>query len=99
VLPIIRIHYLGQIFSPFSGHPSDGENGPSVEDASLLFVFHGDAGIFAYVSDRIQALLLDDIETLGVEGLANLLEIDGGLILKVDTDWNGINYYGFAPTT
>ena len=28
---------------------------------------------------------------------AEALRIDGGLIMVVDTDWNGVNYYGFAP--
>jgi hypothetical protein len=99
VLPIARVHHLGQIFSPFSGHPSDGENGPNVEDASLLFVFYGDASSFAFVSVRIQELIHADVASLEIKDLANLLEIEGGLILEVDTDWNGINYYGFAPTS
>jgi hypothetical protein len=30
--------------------------------------------------------------------LAEGLQIDGGLVLIVDTDWSGVNYYGFAPT-
>ncbi len=29
--------------------------------------------------------------------LAEFLDIDGGFLVVVDTDWNGINCYGFAP--
>lgn len=36
-------------------------------------------------------------EDLGPDELAALLDIDGGMVMVVDTDWNGLNYYGFAP--
>ncbi|QXU56655.1 MULTISPECIES: hypothetical protein [Rhodococcus] len=38
-----------------------------------------------------------DPEDLDPDELFALLEIDGAMVMVVDTDWNGINYYGFAP--
>ncbi|TWH52645.1 hypothetical protein L612_002000000560 [Rhodococcus rhodochrous J38] len=38
-----------------------------------------------------------DPEDLEPDELFALLEIDGAMVMVVDTDWNGINYYGFAP--
>lgn len=92
-----RIHYLGQVYSPFSGLPADGDGGPNKADSTLLFVYYGDAGDFAYIAQRIRNDLTD-AEGTDPESLATALNIDGGIILEVDTDWNGINWYGFAPT-
>ena len=44
-----KIHYLDQIYSPFSGLPADGESGPNESDPTLLFVYYGNAGDFAYI--------------------------------------------------
>lgn len=38
-----------------------------------------------------------DPEDLEPDKLFALLEIDGVMVMVVDTDWNGVNYYGFAP--
>ena len=29
--------------------------------------------------------------------LAHAISIDGAFIIEVDTEWNGLNYYCFAP--
>lgn len=97
-LPVANIHCLQQIYSPFSGLPVDGKDGPNESDPTLLFVFYGDAAIYAYVSSRLQNVSDGDVEEIEIEKLSSTLSVDGGLILKVDTDWNGVNYYGFAPT-
>jgi hypothetical protein len=43
-------------------------------------------------------VLDDDVDETDALDLAQGLQIDGGLVLIVDTDWSGVNYYGFAPT-
>jgi hypothetical protein len=92
---LARTHHLGQVYSPFSGQPADGDDGPNEGDPTLLFVSYG--GEFAYVSDRLKALVDVVAENVDMADLTDVLTIDGGLILEVDTDWNGVNHYGFAP--
>ena len=96
-VPIVKIHYTGQVYSPFSGEPADGETGPNETDASVLFVYYGNAGEFAYVSDRMKTLTDLDREQLDIEALHGAITINGGVIMEVDNDWNGVNHYGFAP--
>lgn len=98
-LPVARISHLGRIFSPFSGLPIDGKDmdGPNIQDPTLLFVYYANAGMHAYVSQRLMNLSDVDVENTDIDELAGLLSVGGGLILEVDTDWNGLNYYGFAP--
>jgi len=96
-IPTTRIHCLEQIFSPFSGLPADGEDGPNGKDSTLLFVYYGTAGEYAYISKRLQNLVDGNIEDIDIGTLHSVLSVDGGLILEVDTDWNGVNFYGFAP--
>lgn len=96
-IPIVRVHYRDQIFSPYSGLPADNQDGPNKKDPTLLFVYNGDAGIYSYVSQRFNHSLNEDIEYLDAEVLHAHTDIDGGLIMEVETDLNGINYYGFAP--
>jgi len=96
-LPTARIHCLEQVFSPFSGLPADGEGGPNEKDPTLLFVYYGNAGDYAYISNRLQNLVDGNVESIDIGMLHSALSIDGGLILEVDTDWNGVNFYGFAP--
>jgi len=60
----------------------------------------GQAAIWDYISPRVAAQVpenVGDAEDLDPKELAALLGIDGGIVLVVDTDWNGVNYYGFAP--
>ena len=95
-VPVIRIHCHDQIYSPFSGQPADGKDGPNKKDPTLLFVYYGNDGIYAHVSERLKYSLTEDIEYLDAEDIHKSIEIDGGLVMEVETD-NGINYYGFAP--
>ena len=97
-VPIIEIHYLETIHSPFTGLPAEDESGPNEADPTLLFTHYGMVGDYGWVSPRWSAVLPDaeDAETYPT-ALAESLNIDGGFILVVDTDWNGINCYGFAP--
>lgn len=96
-IPVAKIHYLGQIFSPFSGLPAESDDGPNEGDPTLLCVYYGDASEFGYVSDRLQELSGVDFDTVEVEELSASLTVDGGIVLEVDTEWNGLNYYFFAP--
>ncbi len=96
-LPVSKLHYLGQIYSPFSGLPADGEDGPNEGDPTLLFIYYGNASMFGYVSKRVQDAV-SDVEDIDIDELPGILSVDGGVVFEVDTDWNGINYYGFAPT-
>lgn len=95
-IPIARVHCRDQIFSPYSGLPADGKDGPNKKDPTLLFVYHGDVGFYAYVSERLKYSLNEDIQYLEPENLHASIDIDGGLILEVETD-SAVNYYGFAP--
>lgn len=52
---------------------------------------------WAYVSPRFPAELTRFIDNLEPDEVAESLDIDGGIVLVVDTDWNGIDYYAFAP--
>lgn len=97
----VTIQYEGRVFSPFSGKRSDGDDGPNTRDRTLLFVFYGDAGSYAFVSKRCAVAAREagvkDPEALSPVGLARKLKLSGGLLLEVDAGWNGLNYYAFAP--
>jgi len=95
-IPIVRVHYRDQIFSPFSGQPADSKEGPNKNDPTLLFVYYGNSGIYAYTSQRLRYSMSEDIEYLDAENLHSSINIDGGLVMEVETD-NGVNYFGFAP--
>lgn len=96
-IPIVRVHSRDPIFSPYSGMPADGKDGPNKKDPTLLFVYHGNPGIYTYVSERLRYLMNEDIEYLDTESLHTHIDIDGGLVMEVMTDVEGANYYGFAP--
>ena len=49
----VSFAYKGRIFSPFTGAPADTQDGPNEKDASLLFVYYGNAG-YGYVSKRLK---------------------------------------------
>lgn len=95
-VPVARVHSRDQIFSPFSGLPADGREGPNKKDPTLLFVYYGDVGFYAHVSERLKYALSEDIEYLQPENLHASFDIDGALIMEVETD-SGLKYYGFAP--
>ena len=96
-IPVVRVHCRDQIYSPFSGVSAESKDGSYKKDPTLLFVYHGDAGIYAYVSERLRNLMNEDIEYLDAEALHRHIDVDGGLVMEVETDVNGVNYYGFAP--
>lgn len=98
-LPTIEFRYLDQIHSPFSGIPAGlDDEGVSHEDPTLLFVYCGGVCEWAYVSPRLPSEVTRFIDNLEINEVAESLEIDGGILLVVDTDWNGIDYYAFAPS-
>ncbi len=97
-LPVIEFRYLAQIHSPFSGIPAGTDDeGLDYEDPTLLFVYSGMGSAWAHVSPRFPTELTRFIDNLEPDEVAESLEIDGGIVLVVDTDWNGIDYYAFAP--
>lgn len=97
-VPTIEFSYLGTVHSPFSGLPADSEDGPNENDPTLLFSYYGGGGEYGFISPRLGNDLAARAEDLEPIELAEALQIDGALVMVVDTDWNGINYYGFAPT-
>ena len=99
-LPTVEIQTpQEQIFSPYSGLPSDGENGPRENDETLLFVHYGDAGDSGlYISERLIKLLNGDIDNISIEKIESTITLEGAFVLKIDAGWNGINSYGFAPS-
>ena len=96
-IPVARVHCRDPIFSPFSGQPAEVKGAPNKKDPTLLFVYYGETGFYAYVSQRLMNSMNEDIEYLDAEELHTHIDIDGGLILEVETDVRGVNYYGFAP--
>lgn len=97
-LPTIKFRYLDQIHSPFSGIPAGlDDEGVNHEDPTLLFVYCGGVRTWAYVSSRFPSELTRVIDNLEIDEVAESLEIDGAVLFVVDTDWNGIDYYAFAP--
>jgi hypothetical protein len=94
----IEIGYLGQVFSPFSGQPTElNDEGPNQTDPTLLFVYYGMAGAWDYMSPRFPTEVTRFVDNVEPAELAESLDVDGAVMFVVDTDWNGINYYGFAP--
>lgn len=98
-LPTIEFTYLGQVHSPFSGLPTELEDEGSANEAdpTLLFVYYGMVSEWDYVSPRFPSELTRFIDNLEPIDFASSLEINGAIMFVVDTDWNGVNYYGFAP--
>ena len=96
-VPVVRVHCRDPIYSPFSGEPVVSKEGPNRKDSTLLFIYYGDSGIYAHVSERLKYALHEDIQYLDAESLHNSIDIDGAFVMEVETDVNGINYYGFAP--
>ncbi len=100
--PIVETRSNGTLHSPFTGQPADDEEGPNEDDPTLLFIWHGNAGLYGYVGEwTAQALRkvgIEDPETLAPSELAARLEIPGALVLRVDAGRYGVNFYGFAPS-
>ena len=88
--------YEGRIFSPFTGAPAETQDGPNEKDASLLFVYYGNAG-YGYVSKRLKDAVTGDVEDMEPTELAARSNLPAAIVLEVDAGWNGTNYYGFAP--
>jgi hypothetical protein len=88
-----------QIHSPFSGVVADGEELGS--DDTLLFVHYGDAGEYGHLSERAKqaaaAAGLSDSEGLSPEEVLAAIDVPGAFALRIDTGWNGVNMYAFAP--
>ncbi|OKH76419.1 hypothetical protein EB72_01435 [Mycobacterium sp. SWH-M1] len=97
-LPAVEFRYLDQIHSPFSGIPAGlDDEGVNHEDPTLLFVYCGDVSEWSYVSPRFPSEFTRFIDNVEVDEVAQSLDIDGAVLLVVDADWNGIDYYAFAP--
>lgn len=94
----IQVKNQEQIYSPYSGLPADGDNGPNKKDDTLLFVYYGNSGGFGYISERIIINTDKDPDDLSVDEIKASASIAGAFIVTVDTGWNGLNSYGFAPS-
>lgn len=96
--PAIEFTYFGQVHSPLSGLPAEvDDDGANEADPTLLFVYYGMVGEWDYVSPRFPSEVTRFIDNLTPGEVAESLEIDGAIMLVVNTDWNGVNYYAFAP--
>jgi hypothetical protein len=95
-LLVSDIHYIGPVFSPFSGLAAGNADGSEADDSTLLFVYYEESKQFDYISDRVLGAVTN-AEVLDLNEVIEKLDFDGGLILRVHTDWHGINCYGFAP--
>ncbi len=96
-LPRVEIKTLQAFYSPFSGLLLEGEDVDVSDDSTVLFIYYGALGEFAHLSDRVVQTVGEDAEDVDIEELIERLDYPGGFVIQVDTDWNGINYYGFAP--
>tara|TARA_B100000795_G_scaffold85343_1_gene61994 strand:+ start:198 stop:512 length:315 start_codon:yes stop_codon:yes gene_type:complete len=95
-LLVSDIHCIGPIFSPFSGLAAGNADGSETEDPTILFVYYEESKHFDYISDRVLKVVTN-AEELDVNEVIKKLDFDGGLVLRIHTDWHGINCYGFAP--
>jgi len=95
--PTIEVTCSQPIFSPFSGLPAELEDGPNIEDKTLLFIIKN-ASKTAYFSARMSDQIEDDATSMVVEDLLESSSINGAMLIEVDTGWDGINVYGFAPS-
>ena len=73
------------------------DEGANQADPTLLFVYYGMVSEWDYVSPRFPSELTRLVDDLEPNEVAESLKIDGAIMLVVKTDWNGVNYYGFAP--
>lgn len=97
-LPVIEVGDVGTIYSPFSGQPADSdEEGPNGADPTLLFIYYGSGSVWGFVNARLAKELPVDEDDVEPEDLQEKLEVESGILIIVNTGWNGINYYGFAP--
>jgi hypothetical protein len=99
-IQVISVKAEGQqIHSPFSGMAADGEE--LTGDDTLLFVHYGDAGEYGHLSERAKqeaaAAGLSDPEGSSPEEVLAAIDLPGAFALRVDTGWNGVNIYAFAP--
>jgi hypothetical protein len=93
----IAINYEGTIHSPFSGLPADTDDGPNEADPTLLFTYYGFSGSYGFLSMRLADRLPADVDDLEPLEFADKLQFDNLVVLVVNAEWNGVNYYGFAP--
>ena len=96
-----KVAYDGTIYSPFSGQPADGEEGPNVEDETVQWIYYGNAATSAHVGGRVLAVLgnigEDEASQIDFVVVMDAAKKAGCLVLEVDTGWNGLNWYGFVP--
>jgi len=93
----VRDEEESEIYSPYTDQIVVDKDGEINEgEGSLLFVYYGMAGGYAYISEKLKELIDEDIENIDIEGLTSKITINEGTLLEVDCGWNGINYYGFV---
>ncbi len=88
------------VYSPFSGKRASTERGPNTRDKTLLFIYYGDSGEYGFISGRVMRALGKDQDSVRRLSPASLLKktlLPGRMALEVDTGWNGVNFYAFAP--
>ena len=91
-----------ELYSPYSGNCfNNGEDEfEGEDDPTCLFIYLGAAGLWGYISPKVEALLKDldmeDMEDMGPKIISKLLTIDGGVVFECNDGWNGTNWFAFA---
>jgi len=94
---------LDQVYCPFSGKAIQDDDGEIAKLPSLLFVYYGNAGLYAYVSEQFLGFVKeanleceDGLPADGPEEIAPKLDVKTAFLLEVDAGRNGVNAYGFV---
>ena len=99
-IPVLKLPLEAEnVYSPLSGKPAYGKNGPNTRDPDLLFVFHGGANEGGYLSKRVVSALATagkDPSELSPETVCRRLNLPGAVCLKIDTGWNGVDWVAWA---
>ncbi|WP_417517887.1 hypothetical protein [Marinobacter sp.] len=85
------------LYSPFSGDSALIGDEANSSDDTLLFIYYGNANAFAYVSDRLLRAIGKSEDELEIEDLLDDARLDDTVVFEADDEWNGLNYFGFAP--
>lgn len=85
------------LYSPFSGDSALIGDEANSDDNTLLFIYYGAANTFAYISERLLKAIGKSEDEIELEDLLDNARLDDTVVFEADDDWNGLNYFGFAP--
>ena len=94
---IVEVKDKDNLFSPYSGKSVIIEDEINESDKTLAFVYYGMIGDFAYVSEDF-SLIAEGLDAGSrFEEFISSLDVENLIVIKVDSEWNGVNYFGFIP--